>query len=426
MNEWLNPLVGDVVQCWGCPVFDRLMAVVSNAAAAVYGKFAIFCIVLFAGLFAMYVFYSVWKNMKGGMADPFYRKSVQPVIIAALFALTFLSMGVYVPRLVTSITFEPVAEMTLRYTQAVVGLNDDQINQRVTYVPAPMTDTGFYRPQLRDKIIMLMKTTVTQFQAYIKLGLAVMDAAFSWRALVGIGALLKHIMMFVVGLYLVYAFFKLFLRFCFYFADIIVAMTFFAFFFPLSLVTFAFRNSDAPDWMKNLGKKFGVGQFKNLINAIVALSAAVLTYTVAMVLIAKFFSSPTDDVQNLMELITTGQVMAGDLSDENLGAVTLMGAVVLVYVVNYLTSLAPEVTKMVLGAFDVTPENSISEGLANDAMQVGKNIIEATKKTVAAVSTPSTQAGQGTTAPAGASPARPAPASGGNSGGAATNTGGKK
>ncbi len=385
MNELVNPLVDSVVQCWGCPVFDRLMAVVSNAAGAVYGKFATFCIVLFCGLFAMYVINSVWKNLKGGMSDPFYTKSVQPVVISALVALSLLAMGVYLPRMVTSITFEPVADLTLAYTQGVIRMDDDMINERVTYTPMPMDDNGFYRPQLRDKIIMLMKTTVTQFQAYIKLGLAVMDTAFSWNALVGIGALVRHIIMFVIGLYLVYNFFKLFMRFCFYFADIIIAMTYFAFFFPLSLVMMAFRDSDAPDWFKGLGKSLGTGQFTKVINAIIALASAVLTYTVVMVLIAKFFGGSHMPMDDLMAQITTGAIFAGDLTDENLGTITLIAMVVMVYIVNYISSLAPDVTKMVLSAFNVSADNSISEGLANDAMQLTKNIVNTTTRAATTV-----------------------------------------
>ena len=363
-------------------MFDRLVSVVSNAAAAVYGKFTTFCIVLFAALLAFYIVNTVWKNIKGGMSDPLYTKSVQPVLISALVALSLLGMGVYLPRFVTTITFEPVADMTLMYAQSITGMNEEQINDQVTYTPIQMADTGFYRPQLRDKIVMLMKMTITQFQAYVKLGIAVMDASFSWRALMGVGALLKHIMMFFVGLFLTYEFLRLFMRFCFYFADIVVAMTYFAFFFPLSLTLFAFRDSDAPDWIKNMAKGLGVGRFKNVISAIIGLASAVLTYTVVMVLIAKFFGNPNMHTADLMNLITTGAVTAGDLSDDNLGAVTLMGMVVLAFVVNYISSLGPDITKMVLSAFDVSPETTISEGLATDTLKLTQNVVDKVKSVI--------------------------------------------
>ncbi len=382
MNEWADILVNNSVQCWGCPVFDRLFDVISQAAAAAYRPFATMCIVLFCVLMAFFILNAVWQNMKSGMSDPWYTKSVQPMLGAALFALTFLSMGVYVPRFVTTLTFEPAAEIALMYSQSVVQMNAADVDERVVYQPQPMSDTGFYRPQLRNTIIQLMKTTITQFQSYMKLGIAVMDKAFTWNALVGVGALLRHVLLFFAGLYLVYGFFKLFVNFCFYFADIIVAMTYFAFFFPLSLVLFAFRDSNAPQWMTGLGKTVGVGQFKKVINAIVALAAAVLTYAVVMMLIAKFFSAPGASAGDLLHQIMTGDVFAADLSDDNLNAIGIMGAVVLVYVVNFVSGLAPQVTKMVTDTFGVSSDTKMGDAVAASAMGITKSITDLAKKTI--------------------------------------------
>ena len=350
MNDFLNSLVDSSVQCWGCPVFDRLFQIVSNAAAAVYDQFVVFCAILFCVLFAFYVINAVWKNMRGGITDPLYQKSLKPVLINSLVALALLSLGVMLPRFITTITFEPVADITLIYTQSMLRTDPDAVNERVTYQPMEMADDGFYRPQLRDKIIMLMKTTITQFQSYMKLGIAVMDKAFSLNALLGIGALIKHIILFFIGLYLFYGFFKLFVRFCFYFADIIVAMTFFAFFFPLSLMLTAFKGGDAP---------------------------AVLTYTVIMVIIAKFFAEPGQSASEIMELITNGNIFAGDLSDENLAAMTIGGCVILVYVLNFIYDQIPQVTSMVLDSFGVSAENTLSEKLADDAMKLTTNVVNA-------------------------------------------------
>ena len=287
----------------------------------------------------------------------------------------------YLPRFVSSVTFEPVANVALIYTQSMLQTNPETVNEHVTYQPMEISDDGFFRPQLRDSIILLMKTTITQFQSYMKLGIAVMDKAFSLDALLGIGALIKHIILFFIGLYLFYGFFKLFIRFCFYFADIIVAMTFFAFFFPLSLILVAFKGANAPSWISNLGKNVGTGQFKKLINAIIALAAAVLTYTVIMVIIAKFFSAPGQSAADIMQLITSGEVFAGDLSGDNLAAMTLGGCIILVYVLNFIYDQIPNVTKMVLDSFGVSTENQLSEQLANDAMKLTTNIIETVKKT---------------------------------------------
>lgn len=380
MNNILNPLIDSSVQCWGCPVFDRLFQIVSNAAAAVYDKFVLFCVILFCVLFAFYVLNAVWKNMKGGVTDPFYQKSLKPVFINSLVSLAFLSMGVMLPRFVTTVTFEPVANIALVYTQSMLQTNPETVNEQVTYQPMEMDDDGFYRPELRDSIVMLMKTTITQFQSYMKLGIAVMDRAFSLDALLGIGSLIKHIILFFIGAYLFYAFFKLFWRFCCYFADIIVAMTFFAFFFPLSLILVAFKGGDAPSWISALGKEVGTGQFKKLINAIIALAAAVLTYTVIMVIIAKFFAAPDQSAADIMQLITSGEIFAGDLSDDNLAAMTIGGCVILVYVLNFIYGQIPTVTSMVLDSFGVSQKNDLSEQLANDAMKLTTGIVETVKK----------------------------------------------
>ena len=379
MNGFMNSLVDNTVQCWGCPVFDRLFQIVSNAAAAVYDQFVIFCAILFCVLFAFYVVNAVWKNMKDNISDPFYQKSINPVFINSIVALIFLSMGVMLPRFITRITFEPVADITLIYTQSMLKTDSSVVAEKVTYQPEEMSDDGFYRPELRDKIIMLMKTTITQFQSYMKLGIAVMDKAFSLEALLGIGSLIKHIILFFIGLYLFYGFFKLFIRFCFYFADIIVAMTFFAFFFPLSLILVAFKGGNAPAWISSLGKNVGTGQFKKLINSIIALASAVLTYTVIMVIIAKFFSAPGQSAAEIMELITTGQVFEGDLSGDNLAAMTLGGCIILVYVLNFIYAQIPQVTSMVLDSFGVSAENKLSEQLADDAMKLTTNIVNAAK-----------------------------------------------
>lgn len=385
MNDFINPVIDASVQCWGCPIFDRLFQIVSNAAAAVYDQFVIFCAIIFCVLFAFVVLNAVWQNIKSPTPDPWYQKSLKPLLINSLVSLTFLSMGVYLPRFVSSVTFEPVANITLIYTQSMLQTNPETVNEHVTYQPMEISDDGFFRPELRDSIILLMKTTITQFQSYIKLGIAVMDKAFSLDALLGIGSLIKHIILFFIGLYLAYAFFKLFWRFCCYFADIIVAMTFFAFLFPLSLILVAFKGADAPSWVTNLGKGIGTKQFKKLINAIIALAAAVLTYTVIMVIIAKFFSAPGQSAADIMQLITSGEVFAGDLSGDNLAAMTLGGCIILVYVLNFLYTQIPTVTQMVLDSFGVSQENQLSEQLADDAMKLTSTIVETVKKAGATI-----------------------------------------
>ncbi len=382
MNGIADNFIGSVVQCYGCPIFDRLFQVVSTSAAVVYDKMAFLATLIFCVLFAFFVINAVWQNIKKDVPDPFYQKSVRPVIINSLVALTFLWAGVGLPRIITTATFEPVAQISLIYTQSMLNIDDDFVNEHVTYKPMPMEDNGFFTIGLRDKVIMLMKTTITQFQSYMKLGIAVMDSAFSWKMLLGIGALVKHILLLFVGMYIFWAFFKLFFRFCCYFADIIISMAIFAFFFPLSLVLIAFRGAEnVPSWISGLGKDIGIGQFKTLINSIIALVSAVITYTVVMVIIAKFFATPDTSVTDIMNAITTENIFSIELSDDNIAAMSIMGIAVLAYVVNFLTDkkLINQVTDMVLSAFNVKAENKLSEQLADDAMRLTSDMFNVVK-----------------------------------------------
>lgn len=371
MNGILNNFVDNVAQCWGCEVFDNLFRVVSNAGAAVYNKIADICFILFAVLFVFFVIWAVWKHInpkKPETGDPFYMKSVVRVVINSLFALTLLGIGVGFPRFITRVTFEPVADVTLIYSQSMLQTTPKQVDERVHYQPKPMKDDGFFRPELRNTIISLMKTTVTMFQSYMKLGIAVMDGAFSWAHIHNVGDIFRHIIMFFVGLYLFYGFFKLFIRFCFYFVDVIVHMAMFAFLFPIGLMMMSFRGGDMPDWMSSLGKGLGTDQLKKLISAIITLASAVITYMVILAIISRYFSDSGTDTNELMNAILSGKVFESDLSDENLASITLIGAIILVYVLNYIYKQIPNVSKMVLGTFGATDgENKLSEQMADDA-----------------------------------------------------------
>ena len=384
MNEMLNNFVDKIAQCWGCEVFDNLFRVVSNAGAAVYNKIANICFVLFAVLFVFFVIWAVWKHInpkKPDMSDPFYMKSVVRVVINSLFALTLLGIGVGFPRFITRVTFEPVADVTLIYSQAMLRTSPKQVDERVHYQPKPMKDDGFFRPQLRNTIVSLMKTTVTVFQSYMKLGIAIMDGAFSWAHIHNVGDIFRHIIMFFVGLYLFYGFFKFFIRFCFYFVDVIVHMAMFAFLFPIGLMMMSFRGADLPDWMSSLGKGLGTDQLKKLISAIVTLASAVITYMVILAIISRYFSDSGTDTNELMNAVLSGEVFESDLSDENLASITLIGAIILVYVLNYIYSQIPRVSKMVLGAFGASDgENKLSEQMADDAEKLVSLVTNGIKK----------------------------------------------
>lgn len=377
MNEMMVSLTDSVVQCWGCAVFDRLFQIVSVTAAAVYNHFTHLCLILFGLLFTVFVINAIWKNMRSGMSDTWMKNSVQKVFINSVVALSLLGMGVALPRMISTVIFEPVAQITLLYSQTMLNTSDEIVSDKVTYEPIEITQDGVYRPQLRDKIIMLMKTTVTQFQSYIKLGIAVMDNAFSWSALLGVGALIKHIILFFIGLYLAWGFLKIFFKYCCYFADAIIAMALFAFFFPLSLIMVIFKDvKEVPKWFGDIGKTVGVAQIKNLISAIVTLGSVVLTYTVIMVIVAKFFSAPDASVVDLMGAITSGQIYADDLNTENLQAMTLVSCIALVYVMNFIFSQIPQITKMILSAFSVEENTKHGEQFANDMMTLTKDAFD--------------------------------------------------
>lgn len=376
MTNIINSFINNSVQCWGCGVFDRLFQIVSTAATQMYEQLTFLAMITFVALFTALIVNAVYQNIKSGGNDPFYKKSILKVFINAIVVLGLLGAGVAVPKMVTRVTIEPAALVALTYTQALTQQDMDTVEEKVTYQPMEMADDGFFRPQLRDTIIMLMKTTITQFQSYMKLGVAIMDSAFTWKALLGIGALIKHIGLFFIGLYLFYGFFKLFVRFCFYFVDIIVAMAFFAFFFPMSLMLLAFDGAEhIPDVVKNVSKHISKDQIKKLINAIVALASCVLTYTIIMMVIAKFFSDPDESNVALMQKIMSGEVFEADLNDENLEALTLMSVTVLVYVLNFIYKQIPQITGMILGVFGVSAENQLSEKLADDALTLSKNVI---------------------------------------------------
>ena len=370
MNSVMNPFVDSVAQCWGCAVFDNLFQVISQAGAAVYDKISDLCFIIFGALFTFYVIWAVFKSInpkKPDVSDKYYTKTVIRVVINSLFALVLLGIGVGFPRFITRITFEPVANVTLVYSQAMIDSSSEFVDQQVTYQVESMPDTGLYRPRLRDTIIDIMKTTVTLFQNYMKLGVAVMDSSLTWSTIHSIGDVFRNLIMFFLGLYLFYGFFKLFIHFCFYFVDVIVAMAMFAFLFPIGLVMMSFRGGDMPEWMSSLGKGLGTNQIKKLINAIITLGSAVITYMVIMVIVARFFSESGVSVSELMNAITSGSVMATDLSHSNLATLTVSGMVILVYVLNYIYAQIPQVSKSILGMFGVSEENKLSEDIANSA-----------------------------------------------------------
>lgn len=400
MDTLGQSFVNNAVQCWSCPVFDRLFEVVSLAAAAVYPTFIWICTALLLIILAFYIFGIVWKNLTGKFADGFkdgwFRNSIWTIIRNSLFVVAFLGMGVLLPRFITTITFEPVAYMTQTYATAMLKQTPEQIESRVTYTPVQLPeDAGVFRPQLRDAIIGTAKVTITLFQNYMKLGAAMLDAAFSQSMFDSVGAFIKHFILALIGLYLFIAFFKMFFRFLCYFADVIIAMALFAFFFPFSLVTASFRDlkdSDIPNWLswvKKFGTNVGIDQIKSLISAIVSLGVAVITYTVILVIIMRFFTDGTgNNFDALLAAVNSGQVFESDLNTSAMMDLTLSSIIVLVYVLEFIYDNIPKVTNMVLQMFDVTADkNAMGNKVADNMMAFTKITVDAGKKMVKNIKT---------------------------------------
>jgi hypothetical protein len=375
MQELSNSLIDFYAQCWTCPVFDNLFVIISNTAAAAYKRLCLFSLVIFVVLFAFYAANVAWTNIKNGGKDSMFDKNLRPVLIKSLIAISLLGMGLTVPRFISMITFEPAALMTLQYSKAM--LPSDYVIPAFDSA-AQISSNGFFSPQLHDMIRRIMETSVANFQVYIKIGIAIIDEAFSIEALFGFGSFIKHIIICFVGIFLTYKFVKLFINYSFCFMDVIFAMAMFAFFFPLSVVLFVFRGAkDIPGWMKDLGSKLGGGQIKTLINAIVSIAATILTYTIIILIIKGFLDTngvSTDSIQN-----TSESIFDFDLENSSAMQITFAGTIVLVYVINYIADQIPKIKEKILSVFNLKQEDALSTEMGKNALQLTQIVAQQTK-----------------------------------------------
>ena len=386
MQNVVNNLIDGSIQCWTCPIFDSLFAIISNTAGAAYQRLTLFAVIIFCILFAFYILNIVWQNIKNSGEDSFFQKTLKPVLIKSLIALALLSAGLLVPRFISTITFEPVATITLQYAKSMASSNT-VIQHYTDFVP--LTNETFFNNELRETLIQLIETSVTNFQVFIKAGIGVMDAAFSLKHMLGFGALIRHIIVFFVGLFLTYNFGKLFIKYSFCFMDIIVAMAMFAFFFPLSVIFFIFKDAkNTPGWMKKLGGNLGSGQIKKLINAIVSVAATILTYAIIMAIIAGFLNP--ESMQSSPE-----SLFDFDLDNPNAMTITFASAIVLVYVINYIADEIPNVTKKIFDAFGVQQENSNSKEMGENMWKLTGIVADNAKKLVKTVINPDSATKEG-------------------------------
>ena len=83
--------------------------------------------------------------MKSGMSDPWMKNSVQKVFLNSIVALSLLGMGVAFPRMVTTVIFEPVAQITLTYSQTMINMTDEIVSYKVDYQPIKITEEGIVK-----------------------------------------------------------------------------------------------------------------------------------------------------------------------------------------------------------------------------------------------------------------------------------------
>ena len=386
MQDIATAFVNNATQCWACPVFDALFAIISNSAAVVYQRLSFFSVILFVTLFAFYVLNAVWQNIKRGGDDPMYTKTLQRVGIKSMFALSLLAAGIIVPQFISKITFEPTAILTLKFSEAMLP-TDYVVNN--AYTAIPLSANGFFNIELRDTILQLIQTSVTNFQVFINIGIGIIDKAFDMSLLDliggGISGLIRHFIVAIIGIFLTYNFGKLFIKYSFCFMDIIFSMAIFAFFFPLSIVFFIFQGAqDVPGWMSNLGKGFGGEQIKKIINAIVSVAATIFTYTIITIIIRGYLDGNGIDSYQ----IDSTSLFNFDLDNSDAMQLTIVGATVLLYIINYIADQPKKITQKIMKIFGLSMEDSMSKEMGDNALKLTNLAYQNTKNIVKAIVNP--------------------------------------
>ncbi len=371
------------IQCWGCPVFDLLFQIVSKTAAALYDKMAYLGLIIMAFGLAFYVLYIIIKNMKTVKDVGEYQKKLLPTLINAAVISALLGMGVAFPKLVTRATFEPITNVTIMYADAVLQTTPEFVDARVKYEPMPIDKNSehFYNPELRDGIIRLMKTSTTVFQSFIMFGFAAISSAFTWSDVINLPGLLEHTLIFLLGLIIIWFFFKLFIKFCWHFVDVIVALTMFAFFFPLMLVGYVFQNSESSGVVKGLGSTTA-SFFSDVINAITTLFAVMITYIVSMTIMAYFLSGSSNPAGNpMMQYILSGDYSSAELALRSpLATNALLGIITLAFVIEFIMREIPRVQSMITDAFSVKPSTTHGDNVNTNLEKLAGDITNTTKK----------------------------------------------
>ena len=93
-----------------------------------------------------------------------------------------------------------------------------------------------------------------------------------------------------------------------------------------------------------------------------------------MILIMRFFSDGDTSVADLVAAISNGTIYQEELSMDSIYAMTMGSCLILLFIINWIYEQIPQVTQMILSAFNVKEEKGLSEELANGVEGVGKNV----------------------------------------------------
>lgn len=287
MNAAFDFFTNNVLQCWACHAFDHTFVAVSVAAANAYDKISEFALLLLTAFLAFYIVYIVLTKLnKQASEDPFYMKSVKPVLINSMIIVSLLGIGITLPKMISYVALEPAAQITTSLSSALIDAPQAQ------YEPIKMPENGFYTATTKDKVIETLKITTGGFQTYIAQGFKLISSAADLSIIKNLiklefGSVLETLFILLLGIYISWSFIKLFAKFMFYSLDVLMHATFFAFLFPILAVAFVFRNSDAPDWVKNIGNGSAT-MFQNLLGSIITLGSAIVVYVIIMAMLAGF------------------------------------------------------------------------------------------------------------------------------------------
>jgi len=111
-----------------------------------------------------------------------------------------------------------------------------------------------------------------------------------------------------------------------------------------------------------------------------------LTYTVIMLIIRGFLNTNGVDADSIRN--STEAWLDFDLENSSAMQITFAGAIVLVYVINYIAGQIPKVTEKILSVFNVKQENALSKEMGENVFQLTNIVADKTKELVKTIINP--------------------------------------